>query len=705
MKLLKGFPLFLISFLYLFFELALIRYIPGNIRFVAYYSNIILISAFLGLGIGCLRPKKRNTINYFSWVVTITVFLIILFKFLFVKPFSIISAEYIIQASFPVGAFPMEAVIPAIFLINAVFFYPLGQVLGSEIEKFPPLLGYSINISGNLLGILAFVFFSLFWISPLTWFLIGFILSLFLFNNPNKIFISSLLFVLNLFVIFSGTKNEIWSPYYKITLLDRFEIKFLGKALVRYNLPEGFYILNVDDDTFQAILNLSPEFIEKLVHVKNISRVKEEGIDLLLGMKRLYEFPYNFINPKNVLVLGAGAGNDVAAALRMGAERVDAVDIDPVIIDTGKRLHPERPYQSERVSVHIDDARSFVSKSNSNYDLIVYGFLDSHRLLSSMSSVRLENYVYTVESLTDAKRLLSEDGLMSIAFASSTEWVSQKVFYMIKNVFGEDVEAYEISEPYLKVLKVFVAGPGLKTHTVIPEGFKNITDELSRSGLSRSLIPSDDWPFLYLRERKIPNEYLFVIGSILIISLIFMVSAIKKPFKADLHFFFLGSGFLLLETKSITECALLFGATWLTTSVVISSFMMMILISNFLSGRAWIQRIHLRTFYFLLFLALIINYIIPVRNLLPEDIVLRVLLSSLFIGFPVLFAGIIFALTFRRVSEPHSALGSNILGCVVGGVSEYICMIFGIKVLYILALGFYILSFFSILFKTHYSEV
>ena len=48
------------------------------------------------------------------------------------------------------------------------------------------------------------------------------------------------------------------------------------------------------------------------------------------------------------LVLGAGTGNDVAVALSEGAEHVDAVEIDPVILELGSRLHPDHPYVSPR---------------------------------------------------------------------------------------------------------------------------------------------------------------------------------------------------------------------------------------------------------------------------------------------------------------------------------------------------------------------
>lgn len=70
-----------------------------------------------------------------------------------------------------------------------------------------------------------------------------------------------------------------------------------------------------------------------------------------------------------MLIVGAGTGNDVAGALRMGAKRVDAVEIDPMLVDLGRKSHPEKPYTNPRVSVHIDDARSFLKKTGKKYDL------------------------------------------------------------------------------------------------------------------------------------------------------------------------------------------------------------------------------------------------------------------------------------------------------------------------------------------------
>jgi hypothetical protein len=52
--------IFLASFLVLFLEIALIRWMPAYIRLLAYFSNFILLASFLGIGLGCLLAPSRK---------------------------------------------------------------------------------------------------------------------------------------------------------------------------------------------------------------------------------------------------------------------------------------------------------------------------------------------------------------------------------------------------------------------------------------------------------------------------------------------------------------------------------------------------------------------------------------------------------------------------------------------------------------------
>jgi len=151
--------------------------------------------------------------------------------------------------------------------------------------------------------------------------------------------------------------------------------------------------------------------------------------------------------------------------------------------------------------------------------------------------------------------------------------------------------------------------------------------------------------------------------------------------------FFLGSAFLLLETKSITEFSLLFGSTWTVNLFVILGILIVILLANLLVLRfpAFPRRI----FFVGLVLTLLLCYGIPVKELLEEDPVVRDIVTMVFTGLPILFAAGLFASCFQEETESAVALGWNLLGAVVGGLLEYSSMFLGIKTLYLIALCLY----------------
>jgi spermidine synthase len=128
-----------------------------------------------------------------------------------------------------------------------------------------------------------------------------------------------------------------------------------------------------------------------------------------------YLQPYKLLDHiDTALVVGAGSGNDLSVLLMRGAKYIDAVEIDPMIAEIGSDVHPMQPYADPRVHLHVNDARAFLRTTQKKYDLIVFGTLDSQTLLSGMSSVRLDNYVYTVESFRAARAALAPGGSLFV---------------------------------------------------------------------------------------------------------------------------------------------------------------------------------------------------------------------------------------------------------------------------------------------------
>ncbi len=194
-----------------------------------------------------------------------------------------------------------------------------------------------------------------------------------------------------------------------------------------------------------------------------------------------------------MLILGAGAGNDVAAALRHGAQHVDAVELDPIILRLGRQFHPENPYKSPNVTAHVNDARAFLKTTRNKYDLVVFAFLDSTTLLSGFSSLRLDNYVYTVESFGNARDVLSADGTLVLSFATGRNFATDRLYKSVAKAFGVEPAAYFTRYWVNGVL--LVEGQGRTT--IIPELF-NAGPELQTK--QNVILATDHWPFLYLAE-------------------------------------------------------------------------------------------------------------------------------------------------------------------------------------------------------------
>jgi hypothetical protein len=180
---------------------------------------------------------------------------------------------------------------------------------------------------------------------------------------------------------------------------------------------------------------------------------------------------------------------------------------------------------------------------------------------------------------------------------------------------------------------------------------------------------------------------------VVIISMLVTRKVIPDFRHLNAHFFFLGAAFFLLETKSITQMALLFGSTWIVNAVVIAGILLMIIIANLVVSRFNITSAE--PFYVLLIISLVINFFLPVSAFLELPGLPRILLATLTQVIPIFFAGMVFAITFSQTNSIEIALGSNLIGAVLGGIFEYTSLVLGLNSLYILAVAFYLLSAFA----------
>jgi hypothetical protein len=162
----------------------------------------------------------------------------------------------------------------------------------------------------------------------------------------------------------------------------------------------------------------------------------------------------------------------------------------------------------------------------------------------------------------------------------------------------------------------------------------------------------------------------------------------KTPF--DLRMFFLGAGFMLVETKAVVRMALLFGSTWMVNSVVFFAVLVVILLANLLVLR--LKPKNVAPYGVGVVLALLVGVFVPLEAFLGMPRVQQVVLSSALVVAPIFFAGVVFAVSFARVKEPHRAFGANIAGAMLGGLAEYTSMRLGFQHVGYVAIAFYALA-------------
>jgi len=665
--------LFLASFLALYFELVVIRYLATEIRSFAYLKNLPLVASFLGIGLGMILGRPPRTLKRLFPLLAAALFLVTAnAPALALTHLPFPNVDYFVWGTFGNVGTPLVlaaryfGVLLSLLAAVVAFFVVLGGFVGEQLSRLRPLPGYGLNLLGSLAGIAGFTLLGIAGLPPSVWILIGFVAALPFFYRQR---LTLLVFALVVVGIGSPGANTFWSPYYRIDL---------GELPRPPGWPQASaYKVIVNHDYHQRMLDLSAEFLAGHAEAEpNRSAIST------------YELPYWLVEqPEEVLVVGAGTGNDVAAALRHAAGHVDAVEIDPVILDLGRRYHPERPYASPRVTLHVNDARAFFRNSARRYDLIVFGYLDSHTLLSGFSALRLDNYVYTLESLQEARQLLREGGTFVLSFAGHTSFVSERLAAMLTEVFGREPVAYYTRYDGGGV--VFVQGKGRDRK--LPVRYPDIGRALlwRRQELA---LATDDWPFLYLSGRTIPISLLALLGFVLYGAKVVLRRSLKLTrvaYLEYLHLFFLGAGFLLLETRGVTELSLLFGSTWLVNALVIGAFLFMGLLANTL---VMVRPVSRPLAYGALFALLLFGMVFPYSMLNSLSPAAKWLAAAGLVGLPVFFSGLIFSQSFRAVANPAHALGMNLLGAMVGGVLENAVMLGGIRLLGALAILVYGIS-------------
>lgn len=664
------------SALMLFVELALIRWLGANILHLSYFSNIVLLGSFLGIGLGFLRARRgAQPPIWFPPLLAVTVMGVLALDLGVDRS----NSDLIFFTSLSSTGPPAWVVLPIVFVVVAAVLFGPGFLVGQCFFELPRLTAYRLDLIGSLIGIGSFTLLSFLGAPSLAWGVVVGVLALLLYwparqvraeprSEPEPpIFpaisgVGLVLVGLSAAVLIGFLARESaqpgvrWSPYYKI-----------------------------ETETQQTTIGEYTTIIANGVPHQAVT-----DVDARVEFEPFYAVPYQRsqrTDPGRVLVVGAGTGTDVALALRQGATGVDAVEIDPRIRDIGRDINPNRPFDDPRVSVHINDGRAFIEQAPGPYDTILFALPDSLTLVAGASQLRLESYLFTEPALQRVRELLADDGVFAMYNYYREPWLVGRLGATISAAFGHD-PCIDLNRDYNSATLV----------ASVDESMQRCSAEDHAAALMAGApAPVDDnRPFLYLRTPHIPGFYLAVLAVILGISLIAVRGAVGSLRRtrqyADL--FLLGAAFLLLETRAITMFALLFGTTWLVNAIVFGGILLAVLAA--VEFTAWMkrtgrsQRISLPIAYAVLLASIAVVWLIPLAALLQLPVPLRVVAATAITFMPVFTANVVFASRFDEAPDPSISFGINLLGAMLGGALEYLALLTGYRELLLVAVGLYV---------------
>lgn len=641
--------LVVLCFLMLFVELALIRWLGGNVLYLAYFSNIVLLGSFLGIGLGFLLAKRTDFQIYKFTPIALAALVL----FVHNVPVTVESTGgdlIFFGAELKPSGPPRELALPAVFLAVAFVLACIGNGIAHTFRKLKNLEAYQFDLIGSLIGIVGFAVLSFLGAPPIVWGVI--VTVIFVWTLWPRQIVDGALLVIPVLILLatwgieSREDQVLWTPYYKANYV----LGEGGAGVLVNGVPHWFQTSDKDWPIYQTLYE---------------RRASQEPVD-------------------DLLVIGSGSGNDVAVALANGARHVDAVEIDHRLLDLAKKHHPNDPYGDPRVDTHVDDGRAYLEQADKKWDQIVLALPDSLTLVQGASSIRLESYLFTKEAAEAYQEHLTDGGVFAMYNLYRETWLVDRYAQTLTEAFGH--------EPCVTKLEGTVA---VLTIGVQPESVDCPEGEQWAAGADVPEPVSDDRPFPYLKTPSIPTFYVVALSLILLASVV-LVRAVGGPMGAMRGYadlFFMGVAFMLLETKNIVQFALLFGTTWFVNALVFSGVIASVLLAVVVSRRVRVKNLTLM--YGLLLLSIVIGWLIPQNSLLPLGFWPRLIAACAIAFAPIFIANVIFSQRFRDAGDSMTGFAANLIGAMVGGVLEYTALVLGYRNLLILALLLYSAAFLS----------
>lgn len=636
--------------------LAALRFFPTEIPFFDRVPGLTAALVLLPLAFGCrLGTAQSKTAWYAALAVICTLLL---------------------SCGFNVGVYPLlktdglstsiAGIVAAFALASTSFlFFKLGQLL--NIQELSDRKRFLKRLSiGGLCGIVLFAVTASIVPGPgsLLWALLFF---------PGKprlpTFVAALLIAM---WCQSTTWQFVFSPYKK------FEVKQLSdRETMIYGdgLPYNFCVDIPDAERFQQFAQMA--------HV-------QKEIDTFRYYLGRLSMPLGLARRKldDVLILGAGTGNDVSFALKNGAQNIDAVELDTTLVKLAEAKHPDKPFHNQKVQLHTEDPRSFLRNTNKKYDLIEFCYFNPGRSDSAPYAIRQDNFLNTTECFNLALKRLKPGGVIFIGLSAQGDSIAAARLHASVDATGEPAQVAYLqhdadSDPLATKYFFFGLGPGIKlltksdleplvTQFIHVTAFENIPSDEKGA--------SDNCPFVRAENREMQNSWIFALAvtSMSVLMLFFKRSKNQPVYLPPLC---LGITLALANYLSFASLSLIAGFHWVTNCLL--------LVFNCLCFFACAQiRPSLKAQFFW------IPYLISaaacglVAGFAGEPLVLCASENLL-----ILTLAFCLDNAFERYDSPSLVVYFTLAGLAIGSVSAIVALYFGLSSLGIVGLISLVLAY------------
>lgn len=451
--------------------------------------------------------------------------------------------------------------------------------------------------------------------------------------------------------------------------------------------------------------------------------------------------PFRLTPNAETLVIGPGGGADVVAALSSGSRKVTAVELNPLVLQFVRNYGARAGNLYDRPDVETiqSEGRSFISRTNSKFDIIFLGFVDSWASVASGGLSLSENHLYTTEAFrayydhltdngilvilrweTDIPRLVSNSVATLGAEAAAKRIVAlqekrsapnepkQMLFMLRKRPFTAS-ETAEITEKWTQAETVIIpGGPAPPLIGDVLAGRKTLAEYESES--PRFVGPvGDDSPFYFAIERpfRMPRSiagplFKWLLGPSVILLAVFVIfgrprRAPIEPYAGSvIYFAALGFGFIAVELALLQNLTLLLGHPIFTLSVLLFTLLAMGGIGSALSPRVSMRVACVAVAAIGALEAIVLPRLVPL--LLPLPLWARIAIAVLLIAPLGLGMGIPFPRGLRETGRgslpaPPFYWGLNGIMSVLGSVATvFVALMAGFQAAMLMGSTCYVLA-------------